>query len=249
MDAIISDVHGNLAALEAVLDVIRQGRNSRVLCLGNVVGYGPDSADCVRHSADWDITVAGDWDRAMLDHDPREWPASLNRHIAFVREQIGAAADASALRERLGLYRSCFEEADGLYVHGTPGNLRGWVFPEDVYCPEKLGRIADQFDGPALFCGGTHLPGVFRLAGGAGWEFHAPRPGDSYRLTDATKIIVTVGSVGQPRDGDPRASFVIRDGDQIQFVRVPYDIRRTIHRIRSLQGIDPIHGDRLLEGR
>lgn len=247
MDAIISDVHGNLAALEAVLNVIRQWRVSRVFCLGNVVGYGPDSVDCV--SADWDITIAGDWDRAMLDHAPGEWPATLNRHLAFLRDQIGAAADASALRERLGSYRPSFEEADGLYVHGTPGNPRGWIFPEDIYCPERFGQIADEFDGPALFCGHTHIPGVFRLAEGACWEFHAPRPGDSYRLTDATKTIVTVGSVGQPRDGDPRAAFVIRDGDRIQFVRVPYDVRRTVRRIRSLPAIDPIHADRLLEGR
>ena len=69
MDAVISDIHGNLEALEAVLNAIRQLEASRIICLGDLVCCGPDSLECVRRSAAWDVVLAGDWDLAMIDHD------------------------------------------------------------------------------------------------------------------------------------------------------------------------------------
>jgi hypothetical protein len=158
MDAVLSDIHGNLEALDAVLNAIRQLGATRIICLGDLVCYGPDSLECVRRSVAWDVLLAGVWDVAMIDHDPAQWNPTINKHIEWVRNQFLTAPDSAALLAILRSYRWAFTENERHFTHGTPNDLREWVFPEDVYNPQKLNRIATQFD-RACICGHSHIQG------------------------------------------------------------------------------------------
>jgi len=248
MDAVISDIHGNLEALDAVIDTIRQLGATRIICLGDLVCYGPDSVECVRRTADWEVVLAGDWDAAMIDHDPTQWNPTINEHIKWVRNQFLAASDSATLLEILRSFRRSFVENRRHFTHGTPDDVREWVFPEDVYNPEKLNRIATQF-GDVCICGHSHIQGVLKQNDQQEWEFVQPIVGERYKLEAAQKTIVTAGSVGQPRDGDPRASFLTVDGDSVTFHRIAYNVAQTVDKIRAIPEIDNMHGERLLVGR
>jgi predicted phosphodiesterase len=248
MDAVISDIHGNLEALDAVLNAIRQLGATRIICLGDLVCYGPDSIKCVRRSADWDVVLAGDWDVAMVEHDPTQWSPTINEHIKGVRSQFLAAADSATLLEILGSFGRSFVESGRHFTHGTPDNVREWIFPEDVYNAKKLNRIAKHFDDVCV-CGHSHIQGIFKQNDQSDWEFIQPQAGERYELQADRKTILTVGSVGQPRDGDPRASLLAIDGDYVTFHRIQYNVMVTVDKIRSIPEIDDMHGERLLVGR
>lgn len=247
MDAIITDVHGNLEALDAVLNAIGDTSSSRIICLGDLVCYGPDSTECVRRSADRDIRILGNWDATLLSHDPNEWNPNINRHIEFVRGEFESSADADFLFSTVRSYIDTHSESGIDFVHGTPQSKREWVFPEDTYDQRKLNKIANRFDSVCI-CGHAHLNGVYRQHGST-WEFVQPQPGTRYDIAVADKMIVTVGSVGQPRDDDPRATFATLDDDSVMFHRVEYDVGLTVSKIRANPGIDDMHGERLLHGR
>ncbi len=129
-----------------------------------------------------------------------------------------------ALRQRridflLGLPRSHLE-GEVLYVHGSPRNhLNEYVFPEDIYNPRKMGRLSENFQ-RVCFNGHTHVPGIFVERGPEYWQFISPEEcGAGFRL-NGRKVLCNVGAVGQPRDGDWRACYVLFDGTTIWFRRV-----------------------------
>lgn len=247
MDAIIADIHGNLEALHAVLRVIHHLKPDRIICLGDLVGYGPDPLECLRHSREWDILIAGEWDQAILEHDPNLWSPEANHLIDWVRQEIDEASDSSLLLEILTGYDPRFQENGICYSHGTPHDPREWIFPEDVYNTRKMNRIATEFE-RVLFCGHSHIAGIYQLKSEMEWDFIEPIFGKEYEI-DAEKEIISVGSIGQPRDGDPRACFVTIDWNRFQFHRVDYDVDKTIQKIHNIPAINNLHGDRLREGR
>ena len=181
MDAIISDIHGNLEALLAVLDAIRDMQARRIICLGDLVGYGPDSIACVRISANFDISIMGYWDATLLTHDPEEWNPVLNRHIENVRSEFDNAVDAESLYSTIRSYKDNHIEAGLHYVHGTPRDRRNMVVPEDIYNPGKLNRIADCF-GHTCVCGNAHINGIFQRHRDLEWECIQPEPGTCYQI-------------------------------------------------------------------
>jgi diadenosine tetraphosphatase ApaH/serine/threonine PP2A family protein phosphatase len=122
--------------------------------------------------------------------------------------------------------------------------LDEYVFPEDVHNRHKLDKIFAQIQRHS-FVGHTHIPGIFT----AGGQFiGAHEVSDGYRLGEE-KTIVNVGSVGQPRDGDPRACFAVLDGETVSFFRVAYPVARTVEKIHAIAQLDGFLGDRLFEGR
>jgi predicted phosphodiesterase len=242
------DIHGNLEALNAVLGAIRESSATRIICLGDLVCYGPDSTECVRLSNDWDIVLLGDWDSAIWDHDPNKWPSPLNDHIKYIRSEFDDSDDAEQLIDIIESFKNDHIESRIHFAHGTPHDNREWVFPEDSYDPKKLNRIASQYNN-VLVCGHAHINGIYHQNSYAEWEFIQPEPETRYDISIAQKTIVTVGSVGQPRDGDSRASFALLDYDFDTFRRIAYDIETTANKIRANPNIDNMYGERLTYGR
>ena len=132
-----------------------------------------------------------------------------------------------------------------LFVHGSARNpLNEYVFPEDIYNQRKMERIFGLVD-KYCFQGHTHIPGVFS----EDYTFLSPDEFDFQWTLTEKKILVNVGSVGQPRDGDNRSCYVIVDGDKVRYRRVAYDFEKTIAKIYAIDDLDNFLGDRLRGGR
>lgn len=249
--ALISDIHSNLEGLRAVLDDIREQGITETYCLGDIVGYGPNPRECLDLIARMPVVILGNHDQAAL-FDPDGFNPVALRAIAWTREVLedtsAAAGGPNACNQRwdfLGELPRLHMEGDVLYVHGSPRDpTNEYVFPEDVYNQRKMETLFAKIQ-RYCFQGHTHIPGVFR----ENMEFVAPEECDhEYRLGDE-KVMINVGSVGQPRDGDPRSCYVIQTEEMIHFRRVDYDREATIRKVYDTPDLDNMLGDRLREGR
>lgn len=246
--ALISDIHSNLEALEAVWADIEQQGVDEIYCLGDIVGYGPNPGECVDRVTRCNACLLGNHDQGAL-FDPEGFNTGAERAIFWTRQQLENGKGASDDRLRrwnflAGLPRSR-QEGDFLFVHGSARNpLNEYVFPEDVYNRRKLEKIFALISRYA-FQGHTHVPGIFT----ENFNFIGiDEINYEYRLS-AEKLMVNVGSVGQPRDGDPRACYTIIDDTIIRFRRVEYPLDRTIRKIYEVPELDNFLGDRLRDGR
>ncbi|WP_437205237.1 metallophosphoesterase family protein [Planctomicrobium sp. SH664] len=247
MRAIISDIHGNLEALEAVLADIRTAGVSEIYCLGDIIGYGPNPRECIDLvMKNCQVTILGNHDQAAL-FDPEGFNQGAERAIFWTRQMLesGDPASNEARWEFLGELPRMRRENQFLFVHGSARNpLNEYVFPEDVYNQRKMERIfglVDQY----CFQGHTHIPGVFT----EDYNFLTP-PELGFKLElGKQKILVNVGSVGQPRDNDNRSSYVLLHENSVEFRRVPYDFEKTIAKIYPIPDLDNFLGDRLRDGR
>ena len=246
--AIISDIHGNLEALTAVMADIAECGADTIYCLGDIVGYGPNPQECVDQAIDFEFSVLGNHDQGAL-FDPEGFSSGAEKAIFWTRSQLeGPSGDTAAQRRRweflCELPRQVRKESL-LFVHGSARNpLNEYVFPEDVYNPRKLDRIFSLIE-HACFQGHTHVPGVFTEDA----RFLSPSDLGNRFALNGSKIMVNVGSVGQPRDGDCRASYVVLDDERVEFRRVPYQLEETIQKIYAIDELDDFLGDRLREGR
>src|SRR5262249_42618305 len=240
----LSDIHSNLEALEAVLEDIAAHPVEEIYCLGDTVGYGPNPRECLDLTMDWPVVLLGNHDQAVL-FDPRDFHPIAERATLWTRKQLEAPIrnrDASEQRwEFLAERPLSHRDGDFLYVHGSPSNpLNEYIFPEDIYSQRKLERIFGQVEHYCLH-GHTHLPGIFT----EDLQFHSPEEIDSPFPLGGQKILINVGSVGQPRDNDWRACYVLLDGNTIQYRRVEYDVDTTVKKIHAIPELDRFLGDRL----
>ncbi len=248
--AILSDIHGNLPALEAVLADIAQLDVDRVVCLGDVVGYGPSPNECLDRATEFAFCILGNHDCSAL-FDPEGFNATAEQAIFWTRKQIEMSVDGEeASRRRMdflcNLPRSVQQEGQ-LFVHGSPrGPTNEYVFPEDTQNRKKMEKLFSLFS-HLCFQGHTHVPGVFTA------DFRFMRPSEGVERFDVSdpehRFMVNVGSVGQPRDGDPRSCYVVFDEESIAFRRVVYDIEKTVSLIESITDLDDFLGHRLREGK
>jgi predicted phosphodiesterase len=246
--AIISDIHSNLEAFEAVLkDIDAQGVNE-IYCLGDLVGYGPNPLEVT------DLAIKrvkkcllGNHDQAAL-FDPEGFNVSAEQAIFWTREQLESSSDTKASKrwDFLGeLPRQCRED-DFLFVHGSPRNpLNEYVFQDDIYNERKMERL---FALVPMYCfqGHTHVPGIFT----EDREFYRPDDltNNKYTLGNS-KIMVNVGSVGQPRDGISKACYVVIEDKTISYRRVAYPLEKTIEKIAAINELDNYLGLRLRDGK
>lgn len=247
--AVISDIHGNIEALEAVLaDAQAQGAE-KYYCLGDVVGYGPNPRECVDRILNFDLCILGNHDQGAL-YDPEGFSSGAERAIFWTREQLetvhGDRDQAAKRWDFLSQLPRTSRDGRYLFVHGSARNpLNEYVFPEDIYNPRKLERLFSLIE-RVCFQGHTHVPGVFtednRFLSPAeiGWQYTFPATG---------RFMVNVGSVGQPRDGDPRSCYVLLTDDKVEFRRVPYDFETTAAKILAIPELDNYLGERLKNGR
>jgi diadenosine tetraphosphatase ApaH/serine/threonine PP2A family protein phosphatase len=237
--AILSDVHANVEALRAVLDDVDRRRVDARVCLGDSVGYGADPRACLDLLFESCATIlAGNHDLAAsgrLD-DSRFAPAA--RHaVAFARDLLTEP-------QRARLAQLTDEETFGelLLVHASPAHPREFPYVRDAEA------ALAEFDGRSFriaFYGHTHMPLVFHDDG----ERVSMSMKPCIELAKTGRYLINVGSVGQPRDQDPRACYAIFDSDarSISFQRVEYDVESAFSRIRAA-GLPEQLGSRLLVG-
>jgi len=261
--ALISDIHSNLEALQAVLDDIRSQEITEIYCLGDIVGYGPNPRECIDLVMNCQVCLLGNHDQGAL-FDPEGFNSGAERAIFWTRDQLesydGNLVQGNKRWDFLGELPRNHQEGQYLFVHGSARNpLNEYIFPEDIYNQRKLEKVFALIQQYA-FQGHTHVPGVFT----EDFEFFTPEElGHEYRLPPDKKAMVNVGSVGQPRDGDSRACYAVLEDDQgvaheaeqiakdrvVRFRRVEYPIEETIRKIYDVPELDNFLGDRLRDGR
>ena len=250
--AIISDIHGNLEALNAVLEDIDARGIETVVCLGDIVGYGPNPRECldlVIERCAW--ALMGNHDYAVM-YEPTNFNAGAESAAFWTRRQMELEPDIEKRQRRWSFLgqmsiRQKFGN-DMMAVHGSPRRpINEYVFADDVTTsPGKVRQIFERI-GRACFVGHTHVQGVFTDAP----DFLSPGEFDHrFRLpADEEKVLVNVGSVGQPRDRDPRSGYAILDPQYVEFVRLEYDVQTTVEKVRAIDDLNDFFGLRLLEGR
>lgn len=221
---------------------------TEVYCLGDVVGYGPNPRECVDLAMSCQLVLLGNHDQGAM-FDPEGFNPSAERAIFWTRQQLEQADGNRAQKERrwefLAERPRQHREGHFLYVHGSARNpLNEYVFPEDIYNQRKMERIFALVD-RYCFQGHTHVPGIFT----ENYQFYSPEDVNYEYKLDGRKTLCNVGAVGQPRDGDWRACYVILDGDTIRFRRVEYDVETTIKKIYAVPDLENFLGDRLRDGR
>lgn len=256
MIAVISDIHGNLDALQAVLAEIESLNAEEVICLGDMVGYGPEPVACVDAvRSRCSVTVCGNHDFAVIygaNDFSTQARESLERHRrALMPRPHAGSLDAERVERWEFLkslpYRHVLN--DWLFVHAAPRNpVIEYIRKMDVLLgmADKVGENFRQVDW-LCFIGHTHQPGIILPE----MKFLTPEDvGGLYRPEPHHKAIINVGSVGQPRDGDWRACFVTVEGDgTVRYHRVEYDLDMAVSRMRSVSKADTKLADRLRRAR
>jgi predicted phosphodiesterase len=243
---VLSDIHANLEALEASLAASAAARCDRVLCLGDLVGYGADPnavVDRVRALPDV-VVIRGNHDKVAAGVESVE---GFN-HMA----RLAITWTADALRDDNRVYLAELPsgpiDIDPIVeiCHGTP-------FDEDVYVFDDLDALRSIRTSHRQLClyGHTHVPAAFQLYGDE-LQLIGPPRGERFRLSldDDGRYLVNCGSVGQPRDGDPRAAYAIVDTDArtLTVFRVGYDVPAAQAKILAA-GLPEVLAQRLGMGR
>ena len=272
--AVISDIHGNLEALQAVLADIDRRPIQLIYCLGDVVGYGASPRECLDIVMDrCAFSLCGNHDQAVF-FEPTNFNVGAER-AAYWTRQVLEDEPNKAKRDRrwevLGRLPLRKEVHGLLMVHASPRRpVNEYLFPEDIYT--NPGKILDNFrhlepHHRACLVGHTHVPGVILDDPSFDPPDELPDMG-RYSITSDEKAIINVGSVGQPRDRDPRLCYVVvyengenpegyehpdvgEDGycTTIEFVRLEYDVERSAQKIFDTPDLDDFLGARLFEGR
>jgi predicted phosphodiesterase len=237
---VLSDIHANLTALETVLE--NAGVVDAVWCLGDIVGYGPDPNECVARIRGLPnlVCLLGNHDAAALSRIPIEtFNTDARRSIEWMQEILAKESYAflSELPETV-------VAGQVTLVHGSPRNPV-WEYILDIHTAEQnLG----YFDTQLCMVGHTHLP-IAYIEDLETKALHWKIPAEGEVIQLNTRAIVNPGSVGQPRDHDPRASYGIfyPENNGWEIHRVEYDIRAVQKRIRAA-ALPMRHALRLLEG-
>jgi diadenosine tetraphosphatase ApaH/serine/threonine PP2A family protein phosphatase len=251
MLAFISDIHSNTEALEACVSEIEQRRADRIICLGDVIGYGPEPRETLLRVMELcEFSLLGNHEHGAMfyasDFNPKARAA-----IDWTREQLNRRDrprdETMRMWQYMGKMPTTHREGNVLLVHGSPKDpVKEYIVPKDAGDREKLAEwFRCMGDAQVCFVGHSHVPGVYLEDG----EYLAPdRIGHRWELKDR-RAIVNIGSVGQPRDGDPRASFVTFDGGTVFFHRIAYDFASTMAKIRAVPELPDYLAERLAQGR
>jgi predicted phosphodiesterase len=250
---LISDIHGNMAALEAVIRDMESVGAEKVLCLGDVVGYGPFPGECLDLVRRCGAVLMGNHEEALL-HGAENFNPRAKRAIDWTREHLKTSGDEAARKNRWHILQNLqlhCKVGDFLFTHASPRQpTREYVMPRDVANQPKMDEIFSLIE-HVCFVGHTHLPGVFLTDR----TFNTPAQlwNQTYFIEPGEKALVNIGSVGQPRDGDRRSCYVILDTDpsapRAVFRRVEYDVEATATAIEANDALDDYLAERLRQGR
>jgi diadenosine tetraphosphatase ApaH/serine/threonine PP2A family protein phosphatase len=240
--AILGDIHSNLSALEVVLGEIERAGVDRILSVGDVVGYGAAPMEVVQVVRELGVTVVkGNHDAACAgEMDLTYFNPYARAAVEWTRTQL--SSDDLAWLAGLPLV----EHLEGcVLTHGTLANPERFDY---IQCPEDADPSLDELQQPVCFVGHTHVPvSIMRLAD---WPTRTSFTSDrELDVSEVSRAMVNVGSVGQPRDEDARTIYALYDTDQqrVWMERVEYDIDQEADRIRSA-GLPGMLADRLFLG-
>lgn len=270
LTAIVSDLHANLPALRTAVADARQRGARRFWCLGDMLGYGAQPRECLdlvlalcsASARDPEplpgaepllpgVCLRGNHEEALFDSAAGFNPIARVA-IEWTQDQLGAGGDRARSMEYWDFLDALVPElvVEGAHLaHASPRDpLREYILPRDVHDEPKLRANFAALKADVGFVGHSHVPAVyyedgrfFRPATTEGPYELAARPG--------SRCIVNVGSVGQPRDGDPRLSYVLYDGVAVTFVRLDYDHAAAAAAIRAVPTLPERLAERLYEGR
>ncbi|MCX7806296.1 MAG: metallophosphatase family protein, partial [Planctomycetota bacterium] len=251
MIALLADVHANLEALRAVFDDLRRRDIRRIFFLGDMVGYGPNPVETLEFMKHFEFCLLGNHDEAVLKGPPKSFNRYAARAALWTRrlispDEMGIKALLPGEHARraehwrfLSSLRPARTLGEMMFVHDTPAD------PGSARYIRNLADVAEAFAARPkeriFFVGHSHVPGIFTENG-----VIVPEPGKKYTFDG--RMIVNVGSVGQPRDRDIRACYVVLFPDGFRFHRVPYDIETTMRKIRAETELDDILAVRLAKG-
>ncbi len=238
--AIISDLHANLEALVAVLDRIEEIGVDQIVCLGDVVGYNGSPNECVEIIREKDIpTICGNHDAVACGlEEPWGFNPIALQAAMWTRDNL--AHDNLEWLRQLPDTRAF---GDFVAAHGSPANRNTYLFSWEDILPHVDHVLAEGCS--LCFFGHTHSPGIFSTDGTYGLDAQA-----KFILDKGKVFFVNPGSVGQPRDGDPRSAFGILDTEKSEYelVRVAYEVKLAANRIRE-EGLPHFLAERLSLGR
>jgi predicted phosphodiesterase len=235
--AIISDIHSNLEALNTVIKFLQSQKINKIICLGDIVGYGPHPNECITIiKNECDVCIMGNHDHAVLGlTDISYFNQFAKESVLWTREQL---TDES--RSFLTNLSFTFETENTLFVHSTPVEPEEWNY---ILSTQEANIYLEKINFRLVFIGHSHVPVVFSSG-------HGPVFEKSMILDlEKEKYIVNVGSVGQPRNKDPRSCFVLYNDEQntIEYVLLDYDIKKTYQDIIEKR-LPPFLATRLLSG-
>ena len=246
--AIVSDIHANIQALEAVLKDIERHRVKNIFCLGDLVGYGGNPREVIDLAMNFNFCLRGNHDDAVTFRVPSQFNIVAAKAVMWTRERLMPQQHSTThMRKRWNFLRRKLKRfvqvQDMLFAHGTPES-----FFEYVDSPATAARLLDdpKYDVKTIFVGHTHVGGVFFRDNGKIRFLHSSSP--KMPELGSRRLIINAGSVGQPRDGDIRACYVLVGDKGFYFRRIPYDVKTTIDTIFYKQGLPNDSGQRLAEG-
>ena len=227
--AILSDIHANLEALEAVLADISAARIPRIFCLGDIVGYGASPSECcARISEIAEARVLGNHDEACLGRGHIEHFNFVARTAALWTQKIMDESTRDYLERAPMTFPLQADGIEALLVHASPHEPEEWHYVLSEHDAAAAFRACSD---RLVFVGHSHVPGIFVEQGGE-VGFHRAL---TVTLDPVCRYLVNVGSVGQPRDGDPRAAWCLVDPEtrEVSVHRVVYDVEAAQKRIRD----------------
>ncbi|MDI6801718.1 MAG: metallophosphoesterase family protein [Thermodesulfovibrionales bacterium] len=222
--AVISDVHANIEALKTVLKDIKKKRLTNILFLGDAVGYGPDPNECINVlNSECRVLLAGNHDWAVLGLTSTEY---FNPHSKTAIEWTKENIDKETLSILKGLPISRqIESSKILLVHSTPKEPEQWHYLLTLWDAEINFHY---FDNKICLLGHSHQPFIIEKPLSGEIVTHRTET----KIKEDSRYIINVGSVGQPRDLDPRACYAVIDEESVKLHRVEYDIEKTQNKMK-----------------
>ncbi|MCZ7607792.1 MAG: metallophosphatase family protein [Planctomycetota bacterium] len=255
MKAIVSDIHANVAAWEAVKKDIKSHNITEIISLGDLVGYGPEPLEIIDEAMEFRINLMGNHDEAVV-FEPVGFNYRALTAIRWTKKSLQGGIFGFRNKKRMSFLKGLkltHREEGALLVHGSPREpTTEYILKHDAQgagqgVPEavrKMNDIFSQFENLCLV-GHTHIPCVidesFNYLTEKALEYE-------FKPEKGKKYVINVGSVGQPRDRDTRACYVIWDENRFIWRRVEYDVASTAKKIRALKELDDYNADRLEQG-
>lgn len=251
--AVISDIHANLPALKAVMKDIRSQKAEKIYCLGDLVGYGPNPREVVDIAMlKFEFTLRGNHDEAVTFKLPRHFNPIAAKSVFWSREKLKPQRSrniSSQSFRRWSFLRKKLKDVvridDFMFAHGTPKSFYDYI--DGIKAAKKVFAML-PIDVTTLFVGHSHIPVVFAETeqGIRILNYDTPKLPKLRRY----RMIINVGSVGQPRDGDVRACYVMMDDETNEFYyrRIEYDVEEAVRLIYSRVGLPKDNAHRLRGG-